>query len=71
MIYSDFSTHPREIRQSQLAEESVFERLRALREALSVGGNIAPKDFKEVVRSTRLFESYVDLVEQFIREEFE
>ena len=70
MIYSDFSTHPREIQQFQVPEESVMERLRMLKDSLSRGTAATAESFREVMRSTRLFDTHMDLAERFIREEF-
>jgi len=70
MIYSDFSTHPREIQQSQVAEDTVIERLKALKDTLFNGGEVDADAFREVVRSTRLFDAHMEITEQFIREEF-
>ena len=48
----------------------VVERLAALKEA--VGGQSADAvTFREIVRSTRLFEGHMDIAEKFIREEFQ
>ena len=69
MVYSDYSTHPREVGQSAIEADSAAERLIALRAA--IGGPAADAAlFREVVRSTRLFERQMEIVEKFIREEF-
>lgn len=69
MLYSDYSTHPREIIQSGIQAEGAVERLIALRAA--IGGPLADAAlFLEVVLSTRLFERQMEIVEKFIREEF-
>lgn len=70
MIYSDFSTHPREIQQSQVAEDTVIDRLKVLKDTLFNGSEADADAFREVVRSTRLFETHMEIAEQFIREEF-
>jgi len=70
MVYSDFSTNPREIQQPQEAEGSVIEKLKLLKEVVSNGSEIDAASFKDVVRSTRLFESHMEIVENFMREEF-
>jgi hypothetical protein len=69
MIYSDYSLHPREVSQAP-TEQDVASKLRALRIALwgdKVGDG---KSFREIVRSTRLFEQHSGIVEKYIREEF-
>ena len=69
MIYSDYSTHPQEI--GQIPEvHDVIERLCALREALWGGADGDAEAFREVVRSTRLFERYMEVVDQYIDKEF-
>lgn len=69
MVYSDYSTHPREVGQSAVEADSAVERLIALR--VAIGGQAADAAlFREVVRSTRLFERQMEIVEKFIREEF-
>jgi Histidine kinase-, DNA gyrase B-, and HSP90-like ATPase len=69
MVYSDYSTHPREVGQSVVEAGSAVERLIALR--VAIGGLAADAAlFREVVRSTRLFEQQMEIVEKFIREEF-
>jgi len=70
MIYSDFSTHPREVKQQCLESKDVVERLRALKEVLFSNGEVDADVFREVMRSTRLFNDHMNIVEQFIAEEF-
>lgn len=70
MIYSDYSTHPRDLKQSSLDGESVLERLRTLKESLLGGTKADAETFREVIRSTRLFDNHMDIAEKFIREEF-
>jgi hypothetical protein len=70
MIYSDFSTHPRDIEQSQTNKDTVLDRLKILKETLFPGPEADADAFREVVRSTRLFEAHLDIAEQFIRTEF-
>ena len=67
MIYSDYSTHPREVIQAPSNDDAVTRRLRALRDAVFDSN---AKAFLEIVRSTRLFEQDMEIAEQFIREEF-
>jgi hypothetical protein len=70
MIYSDFSTHPREVRQPSICKNDVPVRLRALKEVLFNCGKADAGVFREIMLSTRLFDDYMDIVEQFILEEF-
>jgi hypothetical protein len=69
MIYSDFSTTPRDVRTSAPADVDVMARLRELRVILF--GEKMPKaeEFIDLVRSTRLFEDRMELVEQFVGQE--
>ncbi len=69
MIYSDYSTSPREIRQQAIEEEEVLDRLRLLRETLFNGSRADPDSFREVLRSVRLFDNHTEITERFIREE--
>lgn len=70
MIYSDYSTHPREINQRSADGSQVMERLRGLRQALYGAGPGDAKAFLQVVRSTHLFDGQTDLVDKYISEEF-
>ena len=70
MIYSDFSTRPQEMSQAFIETDTVIERLNALKETLSNGSIMDEEIFREVMRSTRLFEHHQDIVEKYIRESF-
>jgi len=70
MIYSDYSLHPREVSQTPDEKVVVLERLRALRDAFSDTTTLGAGGFREIVRSTHLFDSHMDLAEKFIAEEF-
>jgi hypothetical protein len=70
MIYSDYSLTPREVSQVADDNDAVLDRLRALREAFSDNTSMGAKGFREIVRSTRLFDSHMDVAERFIAEEF-
>ncbi|WP_133490397.1 ATP-binding protein [Alcanivorax sp. 24] len=69
MIYSDYSTHPQEVNQLP-ADGNVIERLRALRAALWGETTGDAELFREVIRSTRLFERHMDIVNQYIDQDF-
>lgn len=71
MVYSDYSTHPREVGSSSLGDDVVADRLRALRDAIFAGNPVDAKLFREIIRSTRLFETHMDTAEKFIREELQ
>lgn len=70
MIYSDYSSKPREFDQTHISNEDVMKRLRGLKEILSNGSDIDAETFKEVVISTRAFDPHQEAVEKFISEEF-
>ncbi|MDO8290609.1 MAG: ATP-binding protein [Parvibaculum sp.] len=70
MIYSDYSTHPREVSQAPTDEVEIIERLKGLRSALFGDGPGDPQAFMQIVRSTRLFDGQMDTAERFTRETF-
>ncbi|MCY4239513.1 MAG: hypothetical protein OXC93_14405, partial [Rhodospirillaceae bacterium] len=69
MIYSDFSTHPRDIHQNETSQEVINERLRALKECLFGEGEVDVESFREVMRSTRFFVGFEDAAEDYIAKE--
>ena len=70
MIYSDYSTHPREINQRAVDESQTLERLKSLRKVLYGDGPGDPNAFLQIVRSTHLFDGQIELAEKFISETF-
>ena len=70
MIYSDCSTHLKDVQQSQIAENKIIDKLKALKDVLFDGKEADAESFREVIRSTRFFESRMDIVEQYIKKEF-
>lgn len=70
MIYSDYSTHPREIFQVPPIE-NFTEVLRNIKSALWGDSSGDSKTFREVVESTRFFADHKETVEDFIRREFD
>lgn len=70
MIYSDYSTNPRELRQTGLLKEEVRGRLARLKAALFEGDEGNAKSFRDIMASTRMFVGHEDITEQFITEEF-
>ena len=68
MIYSDCSTDLKDVQQSQVAEDEVIDKLKALKDVLFGGEKVDAESFHEVINSTRFFESHTDMVEQFIKE---
>jgi len=70
MIYSDYSIHPREISQSAIDESRTLERLRRLKQVIYGDGPGDPNAFRQILRSTHLFDGQSELAERFISEAF-
>lgn len=70
MIYSDYSTSPREVSQASADEAQTLDRLHSLKQALYGDGQGDPKAFLQIVRSTHLFEGQIETAEKYIRETF-
>ena len=69
LIYSDFSTHPRDIHQNEISREGINERLSSLKECLFGDVDFDIESFRGVMRSTRFFEGFEDAAEEFITKE--
>ena len=70
MIYSDYSTHPREVSQTVADRDKALDRLKSLKLALYGDGPGDPQAFLQIVRSTRLFDGQIETAEKFIAEAF-
>lgn len=70
MIYSDYSTQPREINQKAVDQSQTLERLKSLRMAIYGDGPGDPNAFLQIVRSTHLFDGQIELAEKFTSETF-
>jgi hypothetical protein len=70
MIYSDYSTTPRDLRAPSLNESEVLERLRQLKTALYGDAPGDPDAFRQIIRSTRLFDGRAETADKFIDEAF-
>lgn len=70
MIYSDYSTQPRQVIQGPSDGAQTLDRLRGLKHVLYGGGLGDPRAFLQIVRSTHLFDREIETVENFIKEEF-
>jgi hypothetical protein len=70
MIYSDYSTHPREVSQVAVDKSHTLGRLKSLKQALYGDGPGDPRAFLQIVRSTRLFDGQIETAEKFIAEAF-
>ena len=71
MIYSDFSVSPRDIAQSQVAQDEVMQKLHAIKEIIFSNTTLDATKFREVIESTRIFVDHMPLVERFIEKEFQ
>ena len=69
MIYSDYSTNPREIHQHNFSKEEMLNRLRTLKDCLFGNGKVDIGSFREVMASTRFFEGFEDIAEDYISKE--
>jgi hypothetical protein len=70
MIYSDYSTHPREVSQAATDKDQALDRLKSLKQALYGDGPGDRQAFLQIVRSTRLFDGQIETAEKFIAEAF-
>lgn len=70
MIYSDYSTHPREVSQAAVDGDLTLDRLRSLKQVLYGHGPGDPDAFLQIVRSTHLFEGQIETARTFIKEAF-
>ena len=70
MIYSDYSTSPREVGQAVDHGNETLENLKSLHAALYGDGSGDPEAFLQIVRSTRLFEGQIDVAENYVKEAF-
>ncbi|MDR5660173.1 ATP-binding protein [Burkholderia cenocepacia] len=70
MIYSDYSTHPREVSQTTADRDLTLERLRSLKQVLYGDGPGDPDAFLQIVRSTHLFDGQIETAKTFINEAF-
>lgn len=70
MIYSDYSTSPREVRPAGPQATECIEALRRLKQTLFGTGGGTSEQFLRIVRSTRLFEEHQNVVNKFIEEAF-
>lgn len=68
MIYSDYSTHPREFRQTAAEGSLTLDRLKALKQVLYGDGPSDLNAFLQIVESTHLFDNQIEMVKAFINE---
>lgn len=70
MIYSDYSTHPREMTRVAADADLTLKRLTSLKQALYGNGPGDPEAFLHIAQSTRLFDGQIETVKNFIDESF-
>lgn len=70
MIYSDYSTSPREVGPAAGDGDEALEKLKSLHAALYGEGAGDPEVFLQIVKSTRLFEGQMDVAERYVKEVF-
>ncbi len=70
MIYSDCSTHLKDVQQYQVAEDEIVAKLKKLKDIFSDGKETDAESFRELIRSAGFFKSCMDVTEQFIKKEF-
>lgn len=68
MIYSDYSTNPREVAQAIADESDIVGKLKELHRAVYGDGRGDPSVFMQIVRSTRLFDNHLETAEEYARE---
>src|SRR5690606_20894849 len=69
MIYADYAMSPRQVARKTFTIDEIRIKLRALKDTLSSDGPVDAAIFKEVIRSTKLFEDHMDVAEKYILEE--
>ncbi|WP_432736431.1 ATP-binding protein [Maridesulfovibrio sp. FT414] len=70
MIYSDYSTCPKSMSTIESDKDDIEEKMLIFKNVLVPEVVSSPEDFKDILRSTRLFEDYPDIVDNFIQREF-
>jgi Histidine kinase-, DNA gyrase B-, and HSP90-like ATPase len=70
MIYSDYSTHPREVRNVAVDSNLTLDRLNNLKQVLYGEALGDPNAFLQIVQSTHLFDDQIEMVNIFINETF-
>ncbi len=70
MIYSDYSTSPRDVGQAAGNGDEALEMLKSLHTALYGNGSGDPEAFLQIIKSTRLFEGQMDVAEKYVKEIF-
>lgn len=69
MIYSDYSSSPRDFGAVIMDDSLVLERLKQLKDVLFIHSEVDSQKFREVIMSTRIFDNYMNIVEDYLREQ--
>lgn len=69
-IYSDFSTHPKMVQQSDIEDADIIKKLFEFKDFLFSDTKGDAEVFRKVVQSTRLFDKHLTLMKEFINKEF-
>lgn len=69
MIYSDYSTSPREIKQDEVDETKLQEHLKDIKEVIFGSTSFDPDKFRNIIISTNLFKDHIESVDFFIKEQ--
>lgn len=70
MIYSDYSTNPRDIKQNNNNEDFLLRKLASLHEALDTDSSMSKSRFEDIVNATHLLDENKELLEKFIKEKY-
>lgn len=68
MIYSDFSTSPRKVLTVRLPEKDIREQLDLLHGIFCKTSALGPEGFREIIKSTRLFDDHPEITELYLKE---
>ena len=66
MIYSDYSTNPRDVVHVEASSDQILEKLLDLKQVVFGDSKFDPDMFRDVINSTRLFDNQLEAVEKFI-----
>mgnify|MGYP005844715413 CR=1 FL=1 len=69
MIYSDFSTSPKELSQAQLNSDELLDRLTTFKKLIFQNKSFDEHEFRDTIKSTKLFTGREDVLDDFIKSE--
>jgi hypothetical protein len=70
MLYSDYSTQPRDVSGPFIEEQEVIDRLFKLKSILDVDVSGDRNVFLDIVQSMKIFDNYTVTIQRFVREHF-